>query len=55
MKREMAIVDLLVIINGMAILLLGCAHRVVMVRPPELRMEVYGEPPYPDTIWTACH
>jgi hypothetical protein len=53
MKREMAIVDLLVIISGIAIFLLGCAHRVVMVRSPESRMEGYGEPPYPDTIWIA--
>jgi len=51
MKRKMAIVCLLILISGMAILLLGCPPPVVMIRPPEPRVEVYGSPPYPEAVW----
>jgi len=45
MKKEVAIFGLLVIISGIPILLLGCSPAVVMARPPESRVEVYGSPP----------
>lgn len=55
MKREVAVVGLLIILSGIAILLLGCPPTVVMVRPPEPRVEVYGPPPYPEGVWIPGH
>jgi len=51
MKRSMAIIGLLIVIGGTAVLLMGCPPPVVRIRPPEPRVEVYGAPPYPDAVW----
>ena len=51
MKREVAIIGLLIIVSGITILLLGCPPAVVMVRPPEPRVEVYGPLPYSEAVW----
>lgn len=51
MSRKMVIVGLLIVMSTFAILLLGCPPTVVMVRPPEPRLEVYGPPPYPEGVW----
>jgi len=51
MNRKMVIVGLLIVISTFTMLLLGCLRPVVMVRPPEPRVEVYGPPPYPEAVW----
>lgn len=51
MSRKMVIVGLLIVMSTFAILLLGCLRPVVMVRPPEPRVEVDGPPPYPEAVW----
>ncbi len=51
MSRRLIILFLLVAVCGMAMLFWGCPPRVVHVRPPEVRVEVYGPPPYPDAVW----
>jgi hypothetical protein len=55
MCRRLIVLFLLVVISGMAILLWGCPPRVIHVRPPEPRVEVYGDPPYPDAVWRPGH
>jgi len=51
MKRQMAIISLLIVVSGVAMLLLACPPSVVRVRPPEPRVEVYGPPPHAEAVW----
>lgn len=55
MKRIVAIISLLILVGGIAVLLMGCPPPVVRVRPPEPRVEVYGAPPYPEAVWRPGH
>ncbi|MGD0914950.1 MAG: YXWGXW repeat-containing protein [Thermodesulfobacteriota bacterium] len=51
MKRIAAIIGLLIVIGGIAVLLSGCPPPLVRVRPPEPRVEIYGPSPYPNAVW----
>ncbi len=53
MKKGVAFVGLFILITGITILLLGCAPGVIMVRPPEPRIEVYGAPPHSGAVWIS--
>ncbi len=55
MKRGSALVSLLILIAGMAILLSACAPAVVRVAPPPPRDESYGPAPYPEAVWISGH
>ncbi len=55
MKKKMFLLVLLVACIGMALSFWGCPPRVIYVRPPEPRVEVYGPPPYPDAVWRPGH
>jgi hypothetical protein len=56
MKRKVAMVSLLIIISGMAILLWGCPPPPeVRTRPPEPRIEAPGLSPYPEAHWIPGH
>ncbi len=51
MNGKIAIISSLILIFGLAIVLFGCGPTVVSVRPPEPRVEHYGEPPHPEAVW----
>ena len=51
MKRRMIIIFWVVAVSTMAFFLWGCGPRVIYVRPPEPRVEVYGPPPHPEVVW----
>ena len=55
MNRRIVLISLLIVISGITIFILGCPRPVVMVRPPEPRVEVYGVPPRPEAIWISGH
>lgn len=53
MKSKWVLIGLLIVLSGLALLSWGCGPRVVYVRPPEPRVEVYGPPPYPEAVWIS--
>jgi len=55
MKRIVAMISLLILVGGIAVLLMGCPPPMVRIRPPEARVEVYGAPPYPEAVWRPGH
>lgn len=44
-----------IILFIMVTFLWGCPPPVVRVRPPEPRIEFYGDPPHPEAIWIPGH